>query len=87
MAAQGVIDIAVVNRLHIDTVCSACRSQIDGDFVELAVTDSGSGIAPAIIDRIFDPFFSTKEVGKGSGMGLAIVQRITDWQGGKVFKK
>jgi CheY-like chemotaxis protein len=44
--------------------------------VELSVRDSGPGIAPGVIDRMFEPFYSTKEVGKGSGMGLSMVHGI-----------
>lgn len=47
-----------------------------GIFVHIQVVDSGPGIDSSIIDRIFDPYFTTKDVGKGSGMGLAIVKGI-----------
>lgn len=47
-----------------------------GPYVRLSVSDSGPGIAPDIMDKIFDPFFSTKDPGKGSGMGLSVARRI-----------
>ena len=64
--------------------CASCRQRIDGDFLEISVRDSGPGIAPEVLDRMFDPFFSTKEVGKGSGMGLAMVHGIVHQHGGHV---
>jgi CheY-like chemotaxis protein/anti-sigma regulatory factor (Ser/Thr protein kinase) len=55
-----------------------------GEYVKIAVTDNGPGIDSKIIDRIFDPYFTTKEVGKGSGMGLAIVIGIIKNHGGAI---
>jgi PAS domain S-box-containing protein len=55
-----------------------------GTFVALTVRDSGPGIPPEIRDKIFDPYFTTKEVGKGAGMGLAIIHGIVTTSGGFV---
>jgi PAS domain S-box-containing protein len=55
-----------------------------GKYVKLTVTDDGKGIGPDVIDKIFDPYFTTKEVGKGTGMGLAIVHGIITDYGGEV---
>jgi len=47
-----------------------------GTFIQLSIGDSGTGIAPTVIDKIFDPYFTTKETGKGTGMGLSMVHGI-----------
>jgi PAS domain S-box-containing protein len=54
------------------------------DYVKIMVSDTGPGIDPEIIDQIFDPYFTTKEVGKGSGMGLAVVQGIVKNHNGTI---
>jgi two-component system, cell cycle sensor histidine kinase and response regulator CckA len=55
------------------------------DYVLVEVSDSGSGIPPDIIDKIFEPFFSTKEVGKGTGLGLSTVYGIVKQTGGFIY--
>ena len=77
MQGSGRLDIAL-NSVDIapDGVCASCRKSLRGRYVELAVSDSGPGISPEVAERMFEPFFSTKGVGKGSGMGLSTVHGI-----------
>ena len=69
---------------HLDNTSNAYPDLRPGDYVKITVSDTGPGIDPEIIDRIFDPYFTTKEVGKGSGMGLAVVHGIIKNHGGFV---
>uniref|UniRef100_UPI00286D05F1 hybrid sensor histidine kinase/response regulator n=1 Tax=Chamaesiphon sp. OTE_20_metabat_361 TaxID=2964689 RepID=UPI00286D05F1 len=72
-AANRSIDKAFV-RTHLDAK--------EGNYVEVTITDTGTGIAPQLLDRIFDPFFTTKEIGKGTGLGLSAVLGIIKGHGG-----
>ncbi|MCP3402476.1 ATP-binding protein [Bradyrhizobium sp. CCGB20] len=55
-----------------------------GHYVEIEIADSGTGIPQAFLERIFDPFFSTKEVGKGTGLGLSMVFGFVKQSGGGI---
>ena len=57
---------------------------LSGDFVELAITDTGTGIPADQLPRVFDPFFTTKDIGKGSGLGLAQVYGFAKQSAGHV---
>ena len=58
-----------------------------GNYVKLSVSDTGPGIDPGIIDRIFDPYFTTKGVGEGTGMGLSVAQGIIENHDGAITVK
>lgn len=60
------------------------RARLDGDFVEVYVADSGTGMEGSVINDIFNPFFTTKDVGKGTGLGLSISLGIVEDHCGKI---
>jgi len=55
-----------------------------GDVVEIVVADNGPGIPRELIDQIFEPFVTTKEIGKGTGLGLAVCSRLIEGMGGAI---
>jgi two-component system cell cycle sensor histidine kinase/response regulator CckA len=56
-----------------------------GEYVSVEVEDTGTGIASEIIDKIFDPFYTTKDIGKGTGLGLSTVYGIVKQTGGFIY--
>jgi two-component system cell cycle sensor histidine kinase/response regulator CckA len=85
MPDGGRLTLRTANVSEAESRASAHKGMPPGEYVLIEVSDSGSGIPPEIIDRIFEPFFSTKEVGKGTGLGLSTVYGIIKQTGGYVF--
>ncbi|MGA7146196.1 MAG: ATP-binding protein [Desulfobacterales bacterium] len=76
MPDGGIIEVALKN-MELDEAMAARYADLKpGLYVNLIVNDTGHGIPEEEMDRIFDPYFTTKEVGKGTGMGLAFVHGI-----------
>jgi signal transduction histidine kinase len=90
-------DPSGLRQVFMNLLINACQAIKDGGRVEVSsayshkeraisvrVCDTGDGIAPDVIDRIWDPFFTTKEVGKGIGLGLALTYNIVKRHGGEI---
>jgi two-component system cell cycle sensor histidine kinase/response regulator CckA len=85
MPGGGKLTIRTANVATEESHRFAYKGMPAADYVLVEVTDTGTGIAPEIMDKIFLPFFSTKEVGKGTGLGLATVYGIIKQTGGFIY--
>jgi two-component system cell cycle sensor histidine kinase/response regulator CckA len=85
MPDGGKLTVRASNITQSDTSKFEGWSLPAGDYVLVEVADTGTGIPPEIIGRIFEPFFSTKEVGKGTGLGLSTVYGIVKQTGGFIL--
>jgi PAS domain S-box-containing protein len=84
MERGGVLSVAL-ERVELTEQRSLSRGTLSpGAYVRLVVRDTGSGIAPAVLERMFDPFFTTKGVGEGTGLGLSLVHGIVAELGGAI---
>ncbi|MGE0485677.1 MAG: ABC transporter substrate-binding protein [Gammaproteobacteria bacterium] len=83
--STGAIGISVARRREEGAVCASCHKSFSGDFVVLTVSDDGPGIPESVRSRLFEPFYTTKAVGKGSGMGLAMVHGLIHAHHGHVL--
>ncbi|UOK73186.1 cell cycle histidine kinase CckA [Ancylobacter polymorphus] len=82
MPAGGTLAIRTANVSAAQAASYAEAGLPEADHVLVEVADTGTGIPPDILDKIFEPFFSTKEVGKGTGLGLSTVYGIVKQTGG-----
>lgn len=84
MEGQGKLTIELGNASLDDDYARSHDEVKAGQYVMLAVSDTGCGMAPEIVERVFEPFFSTKGEGKGSGLGLSMVYGFVKQSGGHV---
>jgi two-component system cell cycle sensor histidine kinase/response regulator CckA len=85
MPDGGKLTIRTANVSALEAERLSYKGMPPADYVRIDVSDTGTGIPPEIIDKIFEPFFSTKEVGKGTGLGLSTVYGIVKQTGGFVY--
>jgi PAS domain S-box-containing protein len=84
-ARGGRLTVALESRTVDETALTAGDDLASGRYLQLSVRDTGTGMDKAMMDRIFDPYYTTKAVGEGTGMGLATVHGIVSDHGGRVF--
>ncbi len=87
MEGQGRIEITLQVTHLLDQECQVCHSLVDGNWVELSIADTGSGIEQELLSRIFEPFYTSKSVGKGTGLGLSMVRSAVERNGGHILMK
>ena len=85
MMGVGTLTIALRNVRAAEIAAQGHRIIPRADHIAIDVTDTGTGIAPAIAGKIFEPFFTTKPMGQGTGLGLSTVYGIVKQSGGYIF--
>src|SRR5262245_27937801 len=85
MPEGGVLTIRTSNVSAAESARLQYKGMPAGEYVLIEVADTGTGIAPDVINKIFDPFYTTKEIGKGTGLGLAVVYGFIKQTGGFIY--
>ena len=80
----GILKVVLKNEEILKTSEEGASSLIPGSYVKIEVSDTGKGIAPENLDAIFEPYFTTKQPGEGTGLGLAVVHGIVGRCGGRI---
>ena len=80
----GILEVTIENRMIDENIASHYPELHSGPYVQLIVSDTGDGISPKLINRIFDPYFTTKDGDKGTGLGLSVVKGIINSHRGRI---
>jgi PAS domain S-box-containing protein len=84
-ARGGTLTVTLKNRVVEENTAAKADDLPRGRYLQLSVSDTGAGMDKAVVDRIFDPYYTTKAVGEGTGMGLATVHGIVNDHDGRIF--
>jgi signal transduction histidine kinase len=84
MDGEGTINIDVTRVVAHDPYLQQFPEAIPQNYCRIEISDNGHGMDKATMERIFEPFYTTKEVGKGTGLGLSIVHSIIKEHKGEV---
>ena len=84
MDGRGKLTIEAGNAFLSDDYATVNEDVVPGQYVMVAVTDTGCGMSADLIERVFEPFFSTKPEGKGTGLGLSMVYGLVKQSGGHI---
>ena len=87
MPNGGKLVIRTANVTERDSLALGQHRVPPGEYVLIEVSDTGTGMAPEVMEKIFEPFFSTKEVGRGTGLGLSTVYGIVKQTGGYIIRR
>jgi len=79
----GVLELKL-KRVRLDKDAAVALDILPGPYLRLTVSDTGHGMPQEVIDKIFEPYFTTKEIGRGTGLGLSVVHGIVKSHGGAI---
>lgn len=84
MSGKGSITIRLDKKTANNELCNSCCKRFAGQFIVINIKDTGSGISRENLGNIFNPFYTTKKIGEGTGMGLSVVHGIVHENGGHI---